>query len=245
MYPILFKIGPFTIYSYGVCLATAFLICTFLIKRETKYYNFDTEAIVNLCFWLLIGGIIGGRILYCLLNIKFYIRNPIEILMLHHGGLVWYGSLILAAFFGIFYLKKNHLPTLRVLDFLSPYIALGHAIGRIGCFLNGCCFGKPSEAWGIYFPVHQEKLIPSQLYSSFFLIVIFLILRLFQNKPHKQGEIFTLYVLSYSTMRFFIEFIRGDSRTFIFGLTIFQVISLFLFFISIYAIHYIKSTKTR
>ena len=245
MYPVLFKIGPFTIYSYGVCLALAFLICIFLIKKESKIYSLEAETIINFCFWLLISGIIGGRILYCLLNIHFYIKNPLEILMLHHGGLIWYGGLITATFIGILYLKKNHLPILKVADFISPYIALGHAVGRIGCFLNGCCFGKTSELWGIYFPVHQARLIPSQLYSSFFLVVIFLVLRWFRTRPHKQGEIFAFYILFYSTMRFFIEFIRGDSKPLILGLTIFQIISLFLIFISIYALHYIKSTKRR
>jgi len=165
--------------------------------------------------------------------------------MLHHGGLVWYGGLILATAVGIFYLKRKHLHSLQVMDFLSPYIALGQAIGRIGCFLNGCCFGKPSEVYSIYFPVHQARLIPVQLYSSGILVFIFLILRWLRNRPHKQGEVFSLYVLFYSIMRFFIEFIRGDSESVIGGLSIFQIISLFLIFVALHAIIYIRSAKRR
>ena len=245
MHPILFQIGPFTIYSYGVALATAFLVCISLIQRESKKYNLNTETISNFCFWLLVSGIVGARILYCLLNPRLFIKKPLEILMLHHGGLVWYGGLIVAILVGSIYLRKRKLPVLKVMDFIIPYIALGHAIGRVGCFLNGCCFGRSSENWGIYFPVHQARLIPSQLYSSFFLVVIFFILRYLRGRPHKEGEVFVFYIFFYSLMRFFIEFIRGDSQNFIGGFTVFQLISSFLFLSSIYGIFYIRSTKRR
>lgn len=245
MYPILCKIGPLTIYSYGTALALAFLTCIFFINRDSKKFGFDADVIINLCFWLLVSGIIGARILYCLLNIDFFAQNPLEILMLQHGGLVWYGGLGAAALIGAIYLKKNKFPVLKTMDFLVPYSALGHAIGRLGCFLNGCCFGKPAENFGIYFPVYNARLIPTQLYESGLLIVLFLILKNLRNKPHKQGEVFVFYVLSYSMLRFLMEFLRGDSQPIFIGLTIFQIISLFLILISAYGIIYLRSSTRR
>jgi phosphatidylglycerol:prolipoprotein diacylglycerol transferase len=159
--------------------------------------------------------------------------------MLHRGGLAWFGAIIFATICGIIFFKINKMPVLKMMDFFAPFIALGHAIGRIGCFLNGCCYGKEA-VWGIYFSVHQARLIPTQLFSSLYLIIIFLILRFLQEKPHRLGEIFFSYLLLYSFARFFIEFLRADSLRILAGLTSFQLISIFIFLGSLYAITFIK-----
>lgn len=240
MYPIIFEIGPLKVYSYGLMIAVAFLVCIFLARKDAPHYNLDPDKIYDLSFFILVSGIIGGRVLYVSLNLPYYLENPLEIIMLHHGGLVWFGAFSLALISGVIFLKKNDLPTLKTLDFLSPYIALGQAIGRIGCFLNGCCYGRPAK-WGIYFPVHEEKLIPTQLLSSLYLLIIFLTLIALRKKSLKSGLIFFLYLTLYSTGRFIIEFLRADSPRSFFGLTIFQLISILLFSGSIYAILRIKN----
>ena len=148
--------------------------------------------------------------------------------MLQHGGLSWFGGLLIGSIFAIRYLKKKQLGVSRSLDLVVPFLALGQAIGRIGCLLNGCCFGRASK-FGLYFAVHEGVLIPTQLYSSLVLILIFIILRLLQDKPHRQGQIFFTYLLLYSIARFFIEFWRADNPIVFSGLTLFQILSIAIF----------------
>jgi len=162
--------------------------------------------------------------------------------MLQHGGLSWFGGLVGGAAFAFIYLKLKQLPVYKILDLLSPYIALAQAIGRIGCFLNGCCFGRVSE-FGIYFPAHNAILIPTQLYSSFLLLIIFIILRFLQVRPHKAGEIFFMYLVLYCAKRFFIEFWRADNPQIIFGLTLFQLLSIAVFFLALAGLIFIKKAR--
>ncbi len=260
MYPIICKLGPLTIYSYGLALALAFCVAVFLLNRQARNQGLNPELIFNLCFIILVSGIIGARILYVVLNIKFYLNNPVEIIMLSHGGLAWFGGLILGSLSCLVYLRCKGLKIYKTFDLIIPYIALAQAIGRIGCFLNGCCFGKETLHWGIYFPIHNAILIPTQLYSSLALLGIYIILRRKQARvyPHtnlerqhkgvkqvsgggyREGEIFYLYLFLYCLWRFFIEFFRGDSKIFILGLSIFQIISIALFILSVVMLIRIK-----
>jgi phosphatidylglycerol:prolipoprotein diacylglycerol transferase len=148
--------------------------------------------------------------------------------MLQKGGLSWYGGLISAGVIGPLYLKIKKIPVYKILDLIAPFLALGQAIGRIGCLLNGCCFGKETP-YGIYFPVHDKIIFPSQMVSVILMLIIFMILRVLQDKPHAQGRIFFLYLFLYSLKRFFVEFIRSDNPAVIFNLTLFQIISFIIF----------------
>jgi len=232
MHPELCRIGHFAIYSYGVALVLAFWICTFLLRRAAPRFGFNPEEITNLLFTVFFSGIVGGRLVYILLNLRMYTLDPLEIIMLQHGGLAWFGGFIGGAAGGIFYCLKKRMPLLKTLDLIAPYIALGHGIGRIGCFFNGCCYGKVSPH-GFYFPVHGESLVPVQLYSSFLLVAIFVILRMLQDKPHRAGDIFFAYLILYSVKRFFVEFFRADGNILFWGLTVFQVFSVVMFFTAV------------
>jgi phosphatidylglycerol:prolipoprotein diacylglycerol transferase len=229
MYPEICKIGPFTIYSYGIMLLVAFLTSSFLAKAQAKKHNLSPELIFDLSFIVFISGIIGARVFYTLENLGYYIKNPLEIIMLQHGGLSWFGGLILGTLVGIKYLKVRRIPIYKVVDLIMPFVALGQAIGRIGCFLNGCCFGK--------------TLIPVQLYSSLILIIIFVILRFLQERPHRDGEIFFTYLILYCVKRFFIEFLRSDNAIIVFGLTLFQLLSLIIFFLAAAKFIFIRKSK--
>lgn len=228
MHPEICRMGHFAVYSYGVALVFAFWICTFLLRRAAPEAGFDPERITSLLFTAFFSGILGGRIVYILLNLKMYAADPLEIIMLQHGGLAWFGGFMGGAAGGILYCLRKKMPLLKTLDFISPYIALGHAVGRIGCFFNGCCYGKVSPH-GFYFPVHGETLVPVQLYSSLLLVVIFVILRILQTRPHRGGDVFLFYMLLYSVKRFFIEFLRADGNVLFMGLTVFQVFSAVMF----------------
>jgi phosphatidylglycerol:prolipoprotein diacylglycerol transferase len=227
MVPILYKCGFLTIYTYGVCVAIAFLLSSWLVSLEARRRKLNEDAVYNLCIVILAGGIIFARLFYVVLNLRFFLGNPFEIVMLQHGGLVWFGGLMGAIFCALGFIKFKKMPVLKTLDLLVPYAALAQGIGRIGCFFNGCCYGKES-AFGIYFPVHGRVLFPSQLLDSLTLLLIFVILRL-NGEKRRDGEILAFYLMLASLQRFLLEFVRGDLRPFYFSLSIFQWISIGLF----------------
>lgn len=232
MLPEICSIGPFTVYSYGLMLVLAFFVASYLATLQAKKEGVDPDLIFNLCFLVFISGIIGARAFYVFDNFSSYLHNPVEIIMLQHGGLAWYGGVIFSSLTAILFLKKNKLRIFKILDLLVPFVALGQAIGRIGCLLNGCCYGKVSQ-FGIYFKVFNQILIPTQLYSSLLLLLIFFILRFMQDRIHLPGTILCSYLFLYSIKRFFIEFFRNDSPRIFHGLTIFQLLSLGMFTISL------------
>ncbi len=219
MHPEICKIGPFTLYSYGLMLVLAFITATSLAMKQAKREGRSTELIFNLAFFVVVWGVIGARIFYVLENIRYYLNNPLDIIMLQRGGLSWFGGLLAASIFAVLYLKKKKISVYKTLDLLAPFVALAQGLGRIGCFLNGCCFGKIA--------------VPVQLYSSLILVVIFVILRFLQDRPHKTGEIFFAYLFLYSLKRFFIEIWRADNPVVFLGLTLFQVISIAVFVFSL------------
>lgn len=227
MYPILFKIGPVQIYSYGAMLALAFLVVAFFARRRALALGMDGDAILDLCVWLVVSGIIGARLFFILLNLDYYRENPLETVMLWKGGLVWYGGLIAAMIAAIIFLTAKKMPALKTGDLMMPYIALGQSIGRTGCFLNGCCYGKPAPAkFGVIFNALQGPVYPTQLYESAAMFAVFLILR---KCVPANGRTLFLYLILYSCIRFAIEFLRGDNPVIMMGLTISQIISVVIF----------------
>ncbi len=240
MYPIICHIGPLTVYSYGLMLAVAVLICAFFLSKEASRRGIPPELILDLLFWVVLSGLAGARAFYIFLNLDYYIHEPLEIFMLHHGGLAFQGGLIAGFVAGIVFLKRKSLPLLSTLDFLAPYIALGHAIGRVGCFLNGCCFGNP-VSWGIYFPSHHAHLHPTQLYESMGLLIIFLFLKRRECHSKYPGEIFILYLVFSSLLRFVNEFFRADHAEIFLNLSIFQIVSLIILGVAVYVNTIIKS----
>jgi phosphatidylglycerol---prolipoprotein diacylglyceryl transferase len=232
MLPEICTIGPFTIYSYGLMMVLAFFTASSLCCLQAKKEGRDSEQIFNLLFQVFIFGIIGCRVFYVLDNFSFYLHNPLEIIMLQHGGMAWFGGLIFGSLRAILFIRKHKMEMLLTLDLIAPFIALGQAIGRIGCLLNGCCYGRESQ-FGFYFKVFDKVLIPTQLYSSLLLLMIFAILRWKQERRHLAGEIFCSYLFLYSLKRFFIEFLRNDSPRIFYGLTLFQILCLLLFCITL------------
>lgn len=228
MHPIIFEFGPITIYSYGLMLFIAVFVSLNLLLWESQKRGFDKNTIFDLVVVILLSGIVGARLLYILLNLGFYIKNPKEIFMINHGGLAIFGGMLLSALASFIFVKSKKLDFLSIADLVIPYVALGQSIGRIGCFFNGCCYGIPWK-FGVYFPVHKTVLIPAQLIDSFFMLILYIVLRSKQIRPHATGGILISYFLYYSVMRFFIEFIRGDSQRLFLGLTIFQYFCIFLF----------------
>ena len=213
MHPVLFKIGPYSVYSYGAMLALAFLVCSFLAKRRAASIGMDGEKILDLTVLLIMSGVIGGRIMFVVLDLEYFKTRPLDIFKLWEGGLVCYGGLILAVISGAVFLRIYRMPILKTADLMMPYVALGQAIGRIGCFLNGCCYGK-------------TPALPTQLFESAAMLIVYLILR---RRVPSNGRTFFLYLILYSVFRFFNEFIRGDNMLAVMGLTFSQFISVIIF----------------
>ncbi|MFH1397997.1 MAG: prolipoprotein diacylglyceryl transferase [Candidatus Omnitrophota bacterium] len=256
MLRILFRLGPLNIYSYGLMLALAFLSGMYLIEKRARKQGLDKNKILDLVFLILFSGILGARALFVIINWDYYRSDLIGIFKVWEGGLVFYGGLILAFFVSIWFLRKNKISFWKTADILSPALALGEAVGRIGCFLNGCCYGLISEKWGVSFPARDNPpafaqqvfdgiialtaksslpVIPTQIYSALAGLVIFFILLALEKKKRFNGFIFWVFILLYSLFRFMIEGFRYYENNFFVlnNLTISQIISLVLVVISL------------
>ncbi|UCF86866.1 MAG: prolipoprotein diacylglyceryl transferase [Nitrospiraceae bacterium] len=219
MFPILFQIGPVTVHTYGLLVATGFIVGISLAVHFGKKEGLRKETILDIGFYSLVSAIVGSRLLFVLIEYRHFFQNPLEIFKIWEGGLVFYGGLLLVIPVLFFYFKRHTLPTWKMLDILAPCLAIGHAIGRIGCFSAGCCYGRPTQLpWGITF-THPHSMAttgialhPTQLYESVAEFIIFVFIIAFNRHKRFNGQILWLYILLYSGMRFFIEFFRGDSE---------------------------------
>lgn len=241
MHPKIVTIGPITIYSYGLFVAAAFLCGIYLAARAAPKDGVDRSLVIDLGLWVLISSIVGARALYILYNIDWYLAHPLEAL-LSQSGLAFHGGLGVAILVGILFLRRKGVSVLKVADLCAPSIAVGEAIGRVGCFLYGCCYGKPiSLPIGIKFPPSSpaglycmeqfgtnQALHPTQLYSSLVGLAIFGILMLTRRYKKTDGELFLLYLILLSASRFVLEWFRADAPEVLSFLTLPQVFSLLI-----------------
>lgn len=216
MRPVLIKFDGIGIPSYGTMLVISFIVALFLVKREAKKHNISPVLIENLAFWLMVGVIIGGRLLYVLFHLNEF-RDIISIFEIWNGGMMFFGGFIGAFIAGAIYVKKQNLSISLLSDIISPSIALGEFFTRIGCFLNGCCFGIPTNLpWGVHFPNGSfadqagldRAIHPTQLYSSLFGLLLFFLLQIMLHRPHSRGSIFAYFLIFYGGFRFGVDFVR-------------------------------------
>ncbi len=221
MYPILFKIGPLTVHTYGLMVATGILagvaLAEFLFRREGG----EPGKIIDLALIAVIGGIIGARALFIVVNLDYFLNNPLEILMIWRGGLVFYGGMTGGALGLIAAVYFNRMQLLRTLDVSAAGLTMGHALGRIGCFSAGCCYGKPTDLpWAVIFTdplslatgVLHTPVHPTQLYSFSGLLLLTIYLVWLHSRKRFHGQLMTTYLIIYSLFRFSVEFLRGDPR---------------------------------
>ncbi len=233
MWPEIFSFGPLTLHSYGLLIAAGVFLALFLMKRRAAGLGFPAEErVFDLLFVAVMSGFAGARLLYVFQEWDWYRTHPLDIFKIWEGGLIYYGGMM-AGFLGFFlYVRGKGLPFLQSSDFVIPYLPLVHAFGRLGCFLNGCCYGKPCAlAWGVKFPELARPVHPTQLYEAVFNFALFGLLVRRDPRRHPAGETTALYLMLYPAGRFFIEFLRGDQALFFFYLTAHQVVS--VVFISI------------
>jgi phosphatidylglycerol---prolipoprotein diacylglyceryl transferase len=237
MYPILFEIGNWPVYSYGVLLAVAYLVALQLAVFRARRQGLDGTKIMDLGIYLIIAALVGAKLMLVVVDFDYFLRQPGELLSLVRAGGVFYGGLIAALVVALWLVRRYGLSIWTAADLFAPGIALGHVIGRLGCLLAGCCYGKPtSMPWGITFnnPVAAANvgtplgipLHPTQIYDAGaeLLILIVLLITERRGKPFA-GRTFWLYMLLYGISRFIIEFYRGDDRGTLIGLSTSQAVS--------------------
>lgn len=227
MHPIFVQIGSFPIHTYGVMLAVAVVVCAFLLSRDAAKLKISEDTVFDLMLWVVMGGFIGGKIFYTLL---FWDNTTDDFLsaLFQRAGFAWQGGFIGGWIAGLWFVKLKKLKFRLMLDLAAPYIALGQAIGRMGCFAEGCCYGKPWDL-GVYFPVHHARLHPTQLYETGMLFAIFLILKFVKKPSWPAGRIFVLYLWLAGIERFVVEFYRDDHEILFWGLSLAQCVAAGIF----------------
>lgn len=233
MHPILLKVGRLTLYSYGAMIAIGFVAASRVAGRRALRIGLDPVKIQNVALAGLIGGIGGGRLAYVALNWPIYRSDWMEILRLDHGGLVFYGGFAVGLAAVLAVILWARMPLGRTVDLLVPPLVLAHAFGRIGCFLNGCCYGKPSSVpWAVAFPGEGIPRHPTQLYEMLFLLGLFAFLKGLERRSPRPWTLLLTYGLAYGLWRFAVEFLRGDNPVVWAGLTAFQLASVALILVS-------------
>ena len=264
MYPIAFTIGSFAVHWYGIFIGIGFLVSFGLMLKLKKYADLTTDQVYNIAMIALFAGVIGARLFYVIqFWDQFRGRGLLAILNVHEGGLVFYGGFILAFTAECIYAKwptvrrmlglkekkpadgsepRKNISLLALLDVLGPAMALAHAFGRVSCFMQGCCFGKPAPSGfplAIQFPQGSpaayrypslltggsEPVYPVQLFESVGNLLMCAVLLLLLRKRKYAGTIGGVYLILYGVMRFLLEFMRGDHTDSILRLTPSQFIA--------------------
>lgn len=256
MFPKLFDFGEVSLFgfqfhailhTYGFLLAAGFLLALKVAAVRGRRFGIEANLMMDLGLYILVSALVGAKVLLLIVDWEHYRHDPLS--LIRSGG-VFYGGLVAAVVTSIWFFRKHKLSVWLMTDVLAPSVALGHAIGRLGCFSAGCCYGKPTTAlWGVTFtdPYAKEivgvplgiPLHPTQLYESFVEFAIFGALIYLTSRKKFDGQIFWSYVAMYSTARFVIEFFRGDlERGFVLGssLSTSQVIAALLFVVALFAL---------
>ena len=205
-----------TIYTYAVCIVLGTIIATHYAKWSAKK-DIGIKLSNNLVYLIFIAGYVGGKLFFYLENPRYYFENPSVILDTFSSGFVFYGSFITIIPIMIWYLKKHQIAILPIFDIAAIATLIVHAIGRLGCFSAGCCYGAPtSSSFGLVFPTSHAQIVhPTQLYESFVLFVIMIFLLLYKKHKQFQGQLFLLYIGLYASSRIILELFRGDIRGYI------------------------------
>ncbi len=240
MHPILFELGNWPVYAYGVLLALAYLAGLQFAVVRARRAGLDGARVMDLGIYLIIAALVGAKLMLIAVDFDYFRRQPRELLSLVRAGGVFYGGLLAALGVGLWLVRRYRLPAWQTADMIAPGIALGHVVGRFGCLMAGCCYGKPTSVpWAITFnnpvasvnvgtPLHVP-LHPTQLYDAGAELVILLVLLATERRGRPfAGRTFWIYMLLYAISRFIIEFYRGDERGMAFGLSTSQIVGLVL-----------------
>jgi phosphatidylglycerol:prolipoprotein diacylglycerol transferase len=248
MFPELLKIGPITIYSYGLMAAIGFLLGGYLLERELQRVGRNRELAGSIIISAIIGGIVGSKI-YFLIQNPGLLEDDFFGTVFSGAGLVWYGGAIGGLLTVAWWIQRKGLPFLLVADLMGPLLLLGQGIGRIGCFLSGDgCYGPPTDLpWGIAFPngvvPTHEPVHPTPLYDTILLVSLFFVLWSLRKRNFKSGTVFGLFAVFMGIERFITEFWRRDPKYILGIISEAQLISVLLALCGIGLIVYVNRIK--
>lgn len=216
------SLGPFTLHTYGLLLASAFLLGLWVASRQARRAGLDGERIVDLAVWVLIAGLVGAKLALLAVDWRYFSAHPRELLAILQSGGVFYGGLLAAFPVAWWYTRRHRIPGWPAADALAPGVAVGQAIGRLGCFAAGCCWGLPTAVpWAVTFrDTYSSRTVgtpmdialhPVQVYEAIVAFGIFLALVRLAPRKRFHGQVVLAYVLMYSVARFLLEFFRGDT----------------------------------
>lgn len=240
MLPTLLKIGPLTIHTYGLMMAVGVALGLWFVYAQAKRSGLDPGRLLDACFYTVIVSLVGAKLVLFAGNFSYYISYPRELFSLARSGGVFQGGLAFGVVFAVVYFRKKKIPFWPAADLVGPALALGHGFGRLGCFSAGCCYGREcTGALGVTFKssyAHQltgiplgTPLYPVQLFESILNFLNFGVLFLVLRKKKFDGQVFALYIINYSVIRFVTEYFRGDHSDqvyFLRGATPFSSLSL-------------------
>ena len=255
MFPVLFSIGPVTLHTYGLLIAIAIVVGILITVYIGKSYGMNPQQVIDMGFIMILAGIIGSRIAYVLINFSYYTAHPLDIFKIWQGGLVFSGGLIAVILVIAWHVRRNRYSIWQIGDIWSPAAAIGQGIGRIGCFMAGCCYGKPTDVpWAIVFTDPRSiandwlnvPLHPTQIYSSISSFIIFIVLMILNTKKKFDGQVFLWFLILHSTGRLFVERYRGDDRGLVMnGWTTTQLLAILILMASVITLIFLKSRYER
>lgn len=234
----LLQIGPFTVYGYGLMIAIGVLVAYLVGEYRAKKYKLNPDMIFSLTISCLVGGVIGAKLLFYIVEIKSIIEDPSILLDIMHGFVV-YGGIIGGILTGYVFCKIKKLEFWKYFDLVMPSIALAQGFGRLGCVFAGCCYGRETDSWFhiIYedssFAPNGVALLPTQLISSALNFIHFFVLIFLAKKVKASGQVAGLYLIFYSIGRFCVEFLRNDPRGTVNTLSTSQFISIFILLVGV------------
>lgn len=217
MFPEILQVGPLHLRSYGFLLAIGFLIGTWMVLRDGRSRGMDPDKLLSQVFVVLVAGILGARLFYVLGHLDSFQSEPWRALFLWEGGLTLWGGFIISVPIGIWYSRRQKTNTWEVADVLAAPIALAAAFGRVGCYLNGCCYGAPTTLpWGVHFPEHSEAarhfagaaLHPAQLYNTAAGLLVFVVVLVARRYLKAPGQAWWLMIGLYALLRSAIDLTR-------------------------------------
>jgi len=248
MYPILLNFGAMSVHAYGFFIAVAFLAGIAVTLHYAKREGIDSQNVLDIAIIGLVAAIVGARLFYVVGQWSEFRDNPMDMFMVQKGGLVFLGGFLLALLAGTIYVRFKKLPLLKFFDSIAPGVALGYSIARIGCFLNGCCFGLPTKLpWGIAFPPGAlafgyfggDHLHPTQLYALLLMLLSFLLLVVIYRSKRFDGQVFFWWFIFYALYRFGVEFLRYSPIHWL-GLTPSQWIVIPAFIFGVWGLNHYK-----
>ena len=205
MFPVICQIGVFKVYSYFAAIIVAAVVAVGLFYIDLRRNGFSLQKSLSLIIWPFLCGTLGLRLYYIILNFKYFVGHPAQLLDIKDGGFLWHGALIFGTATLVLITRIERVAFRKIADIVAPYLALNQAIARFGCYLNGCCFGK-EVIWGVYVPRYDKIFFPRQLFLIVGHVIIFCLLKRWKPKGKFAGQIFISFLILDTLLKFTVDF---------------------------------------